>query len=514
VSFKRSHSDKEAQTADGYAAGVDGGGVDQGAYQGAFGNQFMVDMLQQQGDAAEPDALQCEHGHGHDAGEPDAGVGAARAGAPRTKARALRRHETNRSRIDRILRSAMAQQVDPTAGANSRVNLLRNTAEWIDAGEANLYVMTPTHDAHLRANCPADKLAYFDTRKTYDQPGADYDATLDAAGQATNDAGMEFKFSTVAGSMSSDGITMMLIDPVSFSEGKIVQFFIHEVQHDADQHNGGQAWRIDQPAADPAAVTRAPEWSYNNYASEFRAYWMMNPEGSGSDWFSPSSDTAVTDFTINAITGGADTQTGSADDVTTSATTAFTHKRQEDIFNHMFSSRADNIYLQVAADGSNDWTQSYAYLPHYYANDPAFKTFVDGYTQPVSGNLINSPRIQALSEAIEAGRLFPEVSALENLDLAYLQDRAQCQPLWDQAAGKLSWFNLAMLGIIVDAYTIPAGPSADFVTVVAGDSLSAIADRYLDDAGRWREIYRLNRDTVGDDPNSILVDMQLLMPPL
>lgn len=50
------------------------------------------------------------------------------------------------------------------------------------------------------------------------------------------------------------------------------------------------------------------------------------------------------------------------------------------------------------------------------------------------------------------------------------------------------------------------------LTVKAGDSLSAIAARELGDASRWREIYELNKDVVGSNPNLIHPGQQLRMP--
>ncbi|MFT5681095.1 MAG: hypothetical protein ACI8RZ_002001 [Myxococcota bacterium] len=441
---------------------------------------------------------------------PEPGVGAQRVGAPTSKRRALAQHGRNQARIDRIIRSGLAQQVDPSAGANSRVSLLRNTCQWIDAGEANLFVLTPTHDAHLRPSCPADKNAYFDSRTTYDQAGANYNDALDAAGQATDDAGLAFKFSNVAGSMGLDGVTMTLVDPVSFSEGDLVSFFTHEVQHDADQHNGG-AWQVPQPAADPAAQTRAPQWAYNQYQSEFRAYWMMNPEGSSADTFGSSTDLTVNNIAITAIHAGPDGVVGSVDDVTAVVNTVFSNRRQQDIFNYMFGGgRADNTYL----DATGSWTRPYAYLPHYYALDPAFKAMIDSYTVPAAGNLINSPRIQALSEAVAAGSFFAELDALDDLDIGYLRDRVASQPFWTQVDADLMFMQRVLIENHIDNTGSPVGPYQETVTVVAGDTLSAIADRYLNDTRRWRELYALNQDTVGNDPGHIVADQVLRMPAL
>jgi outer membrane biosynthesis protein TonB len=50
------------------------------------------------------------------------------------------------------------------------------------------------------------------------------------------------------------------------------------------------------------------------------------------------------------------------------------------------------------------------------------------------------------------------------------------------------------------------------VTVVSGDTLSGIAQRELGNGDRWGEIYELNKDVVGDDPNLILPGQELKMP--
>ena len=42
--------------------------------------------------------------------------------------------------------------------------------------------------------------------------------------------------------------------------------------------------------------------------------------------------------------------------------------------------------------------------------------------------------------------------------------------------------------------------------------LSRIADRFLGDETRWREIYDLNRDVIGDDPDRIRARQVLTLP--
>jgi nucleoid-associated protein YgaU len=49
-------------------------------------------------------------------------------------------------------------------------------------------------------------------------------------------------------------------------------------------------------------------------------------------------------------------------------------------------------------------------------------------------------------------------------------------------------------------------------TVDSGDNLSAIAKQELGDANRWHEIYELNKDVIGDNPNLIQPGMELKLP--
>ena len=56
-----------------------------------------------------------------------------------------------------------------------------------------------------------------------------------------------------------------------------------------------------------------------------------------------------------------------------------------------------------------------------------------------------------------------------------------------------------------------AAPASRTYTVVAGDSLSKIAQRELGDASRWRAIYDANRDKI-DDPDLIHPGQVLTMP--
>jgi nucleoid-associated protein YgaU len=48
--------------------------------------------------------------------------------------------------------------------------------------------------------------------------------------------------------------------------------------------------------------------------------------------------------------------------------------------------------------------------------------------------------------------------------------------------------------------------------VAAGENLSAIAQKYYDDAGQYMKIYEANKDVIGDNPDLIQPGMELVIP--
>jgi nucleoid-associated protein YgaU len=48
--------------------------------------------------------------------------------------------------------------------------------------------------------------------------------------------------------------------------------------------------------------------------------------------------------------------------------------------------------------------------------------------------------------------------------------------------------------------------------VASGESLSVIAKKYYDDAGKYMKIYEANKDVIGGDPSLIQPGMELVIP--
>src|SRR5699024_9746036 len=50
-------------------------------------------------------------------------------------------------------------------------------------------------------------------------------------------------------------------------------------------------------------------------------------------------------------------------------------------------------------------------------------------------------------------------------------------------------------------------------TLRRGDSLSTVAARELGNGARWTEIYKLNRDVIGPNPDGVRDGMKIKLPP-
>ena len=58
----------------------------------------------------------------------------------------------------------------------------------------------------------------------------------------------------------------------------------------------------------------------------------------------------------------------------------------------------------------------------------------------------------------------------------------------------------------------PDRPKSMLYKVQAGDTLSSIAEKFLEDGSKYMEIYEANKELIGDDPNQIKVGQELKIP--
>ncbi|MEX0371052.1 MAG: transporter substrate-binding domain-containing protein [Tateyamaria sp.] len=67
----------------------------------------------------------------------------------------------------------------------------------------------------------------------------------------------------------------------------------------------------------------------------------------------------------------------------------------------------------------------------------------------------------------------------------------------------------ALLAAVVTSVAAAAQACGGIYTVVRGDSLSVIADRQYKNATKWTEVHRNNLSTIGEDPDSLRIGMEL-----
>ncbi len=313
-------------------------------------------------------------------------------------------------------------------GLKSKSRQLRNSCEWIDQGMCKTRILTPTHDANTRAAMidagAAGTWAMFDQTKLYPTRGGDYANLKDAA----KDPHVGLYDKKFHGWMV-EGTMLLLISPDTQPED-IEGTLMHEIQHQADQHD-----QVGSAGRTPVDDWGAAEDNTNSYQSEFRAYWVGDGgEGVGHDTFGSSHEKAQ-----NNTVNGTDRATGQP----ISKKTQFQNRRQELIGWHIL--------------------HSYPWAKDLYLNDQAFQDMVDKYTQPVGANLINSVRIQRLTEALAAqqprarrdedqrAELMAKMMALDAGDKRFLRNATRSKPFWDFAGDHLVAEDLRSLQQIVSA---------------------------------------------------------------
>lgn len=330
------------------------------------------------------------------------------------KAAMKREHEKQQERVAGLLQKGLAQK-PATASATDPQALFRNSCEWIVQGKSSLVVLTRTHDSETRI---PTKLAYFDKQVKFPQTGGDYQLRRDVSDGdhiAYFDPGYE-------GGMGPDGLS--LVDPGSKTDEKLRTVIVHEVQHAAEQNAGNEAGRVQGSPGLKGSDALISGQRHNDYQSEFRAFWIENPEGSPQDRFGSSR--------APARNGRAVAWTDPGSQQERKVKTEFRNARQENIF----------WYLHDAYPGLE--------VASTYVTDPGYRAMVNSFENPVGVNLVNSVRIQNLIKAIEslaaaqgagsqgaARLLFLRVADLDATDRAFLEDPAGSQAFWKFAERSL-----------------------------------------------------------------------------
>lgn len=259
-------------------------------------------------------------------------------------AKAIQRHKDNVVEMGKVLADQRAN-TDPDP-------LVRNTAEWLaptsGPPKLKLCVMSPTHDMTLRADKAGEKgqIALFGLGKVYPDDSATYDPRVD------ENKGIYFRSRTMYGNQGGEWLWMN--DPQYFSHSDLVNIFVpHEVQHAADRHEHEKG---------AEAAYKSPENAWTMYKTEFRAYW---------------------------ITGQFPTTMFS--DVKGTGTGSFDNAKQERIFNHLMGAAFYAEYLEP----------NYKHNEKVKSEGKGFADLVHAYARPEGSNLINSPRIDDFSQALQ-----------------------------------------------------------------------------------------------------------------
>ena len=277
---------------------------------------------------------------------------------PANKQKALDLHKADQDRVYKIIDDAAATDL-PAAAKPTRAKLLKNTAELVKNGFATLIVMTRTHAAPaLRSD---GEIGYFDLSIKYPTKGGDYNLAQDDH--------IYMAPANISGHADHRG-EIRFYDPSGVSDENLQTVLIHEMQHQADFHNPGEAYT--QPAVEGANAQ-----ALNGYQTEFRAYWL-----GGVYRTRERLGTSYDELGFSSLDADNSKKVPSGSIFTSNYTTAFKNLRQQNIFWHIIGSSA------------------YTYILTAYQNSAAFRDMVHNFTLPVGGNLLNSIRIDNLRRSI------------------------------------------------------------------------------------------------------------------
>jgi nucleoid-associated protein YgaU len=164
------------------------------------------------------------------------------------------------------------------------------------------------------------------------------------------------------------------------------------------------------------------------------------------------------------------------------------------------------------------WNTQQAALPSPAATAPAANTIPSAPVDQVT--LSTSPSAAVMTPAVMPPALTPadvraELAALQN-DLAKLNQKIEALMARVDAvpsnppAGQAPVVSTGEPSVAPSPAAAPNHPVSH--DVKAGDYLWKIAHEQLGDASRWPEIYALNRDVIGENPNLLQPGQKLRLP--
>jgi len=360
------------------------------------------------------------------------------------KAEAKKNHEEEQAKIADLIAQMRALKSDPSKGFEDPDNLLQNSLQWLPApGESagasaqiSLTILSPTHDKDTRDS--SQGRAFFDPRVEYPAIGGDYPA--DSA--IKTDSGLKFKSRTLQGAEATTEFkSVKIFTDIFLDFDALRKILIHELQHVADQSTPSTSMHFGSSNPLLAAVEEA-------YKTEFRAFWIQPeptppPRGAfvpsvsqnfGSSQEPASNTQAVTvkdSGSCKLCTAGKQT-----------VRTKFKNNKQEKIFWYLLEE------------------YKFDQFDCFYICSPDFRDMANNFVVPESVNLVNSVRIQALSDALQGCtqqmslgdlallRVITTAKDLDAIDRQFLRDQ-RSRPLWSLANVHLPGDLLGMITSLI-----------------------------------------------------------------
>jgi hypothetical protein len=346
---------------------------------------------------------------------------------------AVEAHRAQQRHVRELLEGARAV---PRGEASPPFAVLQNSIEWIEKKKFKLKILTPTHDATSRKK---KQVAYFDDRVDYPTIDGTYDPT------GASDTGVVYREENLLGeappvppsarsSMRFTTIPLFLSqEPVPMEE--LSGSIMHETQHMAD--------RI-EPVPRPITGVNEVE---RLYQTEFHSYWVQRPleelEPFPGGHYVPKSASERGRVEVPGFASNKPGQDfGSDQAAATNLTVEGSNVKEKGDCKRVFPDCNPEGKKQTTKFRNQKQQKIFEQLINNYGSDlfdcsyvcsGAFKTMVDRMTGPIGVNLVNSLRIDALLDDVDAcdpkmdvtnprlDRIVAEVENLDDLEKEFLR---------------------------------------------------------------------------------------------